>query len=381
MPPPGAKPPSPPPVVKICPNCYKRIYLGECRIVSRVCPGVVLADRPEKWEIEIARIRPKPVTSPEYVRQLASRECYECKYLLPYSISQDKPTVNVAIIGDVGSGKSHYIAALLRHIQAGEVQSKKQYLNFTCLTPDVFERYRQQYIEPLFEQKQVLPPTPMQAEDSSPLIYEINIVPFSKRLSKTINLVLRDVSGTDYATRDKLEKYCRFVLHADAILYLVDPISLPGLHNRLSPSSYLNLISYTIGRTVLMDSILSFIRKLRDEESISSIPCAVILSKTDLLRHRYAFPELLGSSPNGCRRGVSLADMNWNDQEVKKYIFDNGSSSLIAAIEKFRQVHFFAISSTGYPSDENGVYPAIEPLHCPDPLLWVLDRLGIIKLE
>lgn len=43
-----------------------------------------------------------------------------------------------------------------------------------------------------------------------------------------------------------------------------------------------------------------------------------------------------------------------------------------------QQRHFFAISAAGYPPVQ-GVFPAIRPQYCLDPLFWIFYKIGLIE--
>src|SRR6185437_6820185 len=96
-----------------------------------------------------------------------------CGYLLPSNIEQVE-NINIAVIGDTFSGKTHYIAALIHQIQQGELQHADRYARFSCMTQDVEREYIRDVIKPLFEDKQA-PAGTLPAVDINrpPLIYEL----------------------------------------------------------------------------------------------------------------------------------------------------------------------------------------------------------------
>jgi len=107
-------------IKRTCPQCIKEFYPGDCDIVSTTDAGKVLEYAPKGWRQHLSRINPKRIDS-KYVLELACRKCPYCGYLLPPNIELVE-NLNVAIVGDTFSGKSHYMAALIHQLEQGELQ-------------------------------------------------------------------------------------------------------------------------------------------------------------------------------------------------------------------------------------------------------------------
>src|SRR6266699_1638195 len=140
-------------IKRTCPNCNKNIYPGDCDIVSTTIDSTtnthkVLKSAPKGgWKQRLARINPEPIKK-ELVLELGHRKCIYCGYLLPSNIELVE-NINIAIVGDTFSGKSHYIAALIHQIQQGELQRADRYARFDCMTQDVEGEYFREVIKPL----------------------------------------------------------------------------------------------------------------------------------------------------------------------------------------------------------------------------------------
>src|SRR5947209_18811012 len=136
------------PYVKcVCPSCFEEIYLGECAIVSGITTGKVLK-APSKGPL--ARMRVEPLGGRKYALELARRKCTntQCGYLLPYNI-EVVPSLTLVVVGDIFSGKSHYIAALIHQIKS-EWIGIGGFARFNCLTPEIEKEYTQEYFDTLF---------------------------------------------------------------------------------------------------------------------------------------------------------------------------------------------------------------------------------------
>ncbi len=68
------------------------------------------------------------------------------------------------------------------------------------------------------------------------------------------------------------------------------------------------------------------------------------------------------------------------DAEVKQLLKDFGEYTLLQSTARFSKSKFFAISATGHAPGQNGLYPAIDPCRCLDPILWILYQLGIVQV-
>ncbi len=372
---------------RTCPNCIQECYPGDCDIVS---PTVVDPHSGKHEVIKVApkgglkrrfaRLNPEPITG-ELVLKLAHRECPHCYYLLPTNIEL-VDNINIAIVGDTFSGKSHYIGALIHQIQQGELQRADRYARFDCMTQDIEKEYITNIIKPLFQDKRQLAGTQMAVETNRPpLIYELILGVSPERPARRINLILYDASGEDLAIKERMVQFSRYVFGANAIIFLADPTSMPEIYNLLP--AFLQKKAAT-GRT--SSSVLnSMIRLIEDYRGygtgarLSSTPIAITITKSDLLKqltsiqHQYSFlrkPVYHGA--------INLQDLDAVNQEVRQLLEEYEERTLLQSTRNFAKVRFFATSATGYAPDMNGNYPAVDPCRCLDPILWILHELDIL---
>jgi hypothetical protein len=369
---------------RLCPSCNEHFYPGDCEIVATVPSEKQMAEAPreDSFAQHFARWEPKPLTGEKFTLALARRKCPHCGYLLPYNVERAE-RLNIAIVGDVTSGKSHYIAALIQQIQQGKLLRPDQQITFRTLTREREQQYTDEYFKPLFEQKQVIPFN-QRATDAThkPLIYELSVKQADDRPPRSVNLTIYDTSGEDYVLQDRLVQYGRFVLSANAIIFLADPVTMPEIRDKL-PSH----IDYSTARgqsaTVALNAIIELLERYRNKTTgsrLNSIPIAITLSKSDLLKYltpisqQYSFMK-----PHMHKGGIDLKDLDTVDREVRKVLTDFGDPTLLPAAKSFSRLKFFATSATGYSPDEDGYFPAIEPRRCLDPVLWILYELGMIS--
>lgn len=369
-------------VKRTCPNCIQQFYPGDCDIVSSTDPNTILKHAPTgNLKKHYARINPEPITG-DLVLKLAHRKCVHCGYLLPTNIEK-VTSLSIAIIGDTFSGKSHYIGAVIDQIQKGELQRADRFASFNCMTQDIERDYINNIIKPLFEDKQVVQST-QQATDTNrpPLIYELILQPSSPEYPvRYLNLILYDAAGEDLAIKERMVQFSRYVFSADAIIFLVDPMSIPEIYNQL-PAFLQQKVATGRKSASVLTSVIRLIEDYRGKggnNRLSSTPVAIALTKSDLLKQLTAVHKqyhfLKKPTYNGT---IDLQDLEIVDQEVRKLLEEYKERPLLQATQNFAKVHFFATSATGYAPDANGKYPMVDPCRCLDPILWILYQLEIL---
>src|SRR6266852_2591764 len=268
----------------LCPSCIEEFYPNECDIVSALDRRLIEPGKTGRLE---KRGKPKPLMSPEYRELQACRECPRCGYLLPYNIELVDDNISIAVIGEIASGKSVYLASLLHHMKEQWVNSSSL-IHMKCLTKDIEEYFNHEYLIPIFGENRVVSATPFQnATEMHPLIYELTSRAVSKNQEKRVNLIFYDGSGEDYALQNRMEQFARYVLRASAIIFLVDPASIPEMSSRLP--DHLQYPGGTATESTAYHFLTSTIELLEEyyPSALSSIPLAVMLSKSDLLNYVY----------------------------------------------------------------------------------------------
>ena len=224
-----------------CPFCNHEFYPSEGAVHSSVNSGKVLAKPPEGLARVVSRMWLTPLDGPMYTSEMARRQCPTCKKLLPlrFEVSQN---FNIAIIGDTISGKSHYIAAFIHQLEMGGLaQIQNLYTRFAWLGTDNEITFKNNYYEPLFEKLLVLPATQSASPPSQgslaltePLVFQLAIRDKAEeRYAKNFNITIYDISGEDIADPMRMVQFAPSILQADAIIYLADPLSMPGLVGQL----------------------------------------------------------------------------------------------------------------------------------------------------
>ena len=377
--------------IRQCPKCQEEFYPGDCDIVATYPTEKLLEEGPKNaLKREWARMHPKPLLGYNYTKQLATRRCPHCQYLLPNNIDRVR-TVNVAVVGNYNSGKSHFIASLIQQLRQGLIERPTKYARFASVTPRVEERYINNYITPLYDKQQKLDNTlPLTAgEIIEPLIYELTVRTSKELLHKSINLVIHDASGEDYSTPEKIVGFTPHVLNAKGLIYLADPLDMPKIAGAMpshitSPSGGISLSVGKSSSAMLskIDQQIERRRRLSPGRGLSSLPVAVTLSKSDLLKYLRPVNQTYSIFTNPVYGGeIDFADLDTVNTEVRDILTKFGDHSLLQAVGESTQARFFAVSATGYSPDAAGLYAKVEPIRCLDPFLWILHKLDLLPGE
>nr|BFE88553.1 hypothetical protein GCM10020093_111540 [Planobispora longispora] len=230
------------------------------------------------------------------------RVCPECHNQLPAEYCAN-PGKIVALVGAKGSGKSTYIAVLLHELM-NRVGAELDASLVPC-DDRTIERYKQDFARPLYGRNMLLSTTQsvVNAPLRDPLVYLLTRTVRGRLRSRTasLTLVLFDTAGEDLRSRDVTEPHLRYLGAADAVVFLVDPLELPGARSALSGTALAR------GGTLEGDpdsdpiNVISRVTELlrrRDGDRRLTIPVAVALSKIDALRRRWsASPRCTGPAP------------------------------------------------------------------------------------
>jgi hypothetical protein len=321
----------------------------------------------------------QPLVGPFYTKELAHRECPHCRYLLPFNIER-VPSINIVVVGDNSSGKSSYIAALMRQLVEGQWMTREQYTNVSCLTHEVERAYYRFYEYDLLKGENEPAPAGYPAFTTTPVIYELSLSSSPRRPLQKFNILLYDVPGRNHLSAEQREWYSRCLLHASAMIFLIAPENLPAIASSLPSSSRL---PRQLESSELLHSTLQLLEQQRHfierGGRSSHFPLAVTLSKSDLLRFVHSFNvDFFVSRDCAYDNETSLGDIEAIDREVRELLAVSGNRSLISITQEVPLVKFFAVSALGHSVNSQEKFPNAEPCRCLDPVLWIFHELGIM---
>ena len=222
----------------------------------------------------------------------------------------------------------------------------------------------------------------------TPLIYRLQIdaptngagvfsAPF-----RSVLLVLYDSAGEDLEVRERVRLWYRYLMEADAMMFLMDPLRLPEIQrdrhaegsDRLDKSS-----------TVFDNLVTLFERENLGIHEQLRKPTSFVFTKSDALR-RYLPDDSRILFPSRHDSGIDLDDMLHLSDEVQSHAREWGATSLIRKIQGRCSDHqFFAVSALGCQPEvgEDGFeyISHYAPIRVADPLLWLLYRMGYLKVS
>ncbi len=293
----------------------------------------------------------------------------------------DVPSRLVALVGAKNAGKSTYIAVFLRQL-LNQVGKELQASLMAC-DDRTSRRYREDFERPLYERGELLPVTQSAASElHEPLVYRLTLTRRWGRLRRrrALTLVLFDTAGEDLTSNDSVDQHLRYLGVADAVVFLVDPLGLPGARPDLhGPGA--EPPAPTDDPLDVIRRVTSLLRAAhgRPAPKRLPLPVAVALTKVDVLGDRVAAHSQL-HLPRPRTGRLDLADRGLVDEQVRALLERWGAGSLDRELANSYQAHaLFAVSALGHPPKAGGVDPGgISPHRVEDPLLWLLHRFGMI---
>lgn len=310
--------------------------------------------------------------------------CLACHYPLPDDWRKGQATC-VALAGARSTGKTNCIAVMVQELRSLTVARGRPF-SFVSGTRKAYE---DEFLNPLYEQRGILPPTPRGVvKQLPPLIFSLGESQGVPRF-----LVLRDVAGEDLENGGTSE-YLSFMARASLIVFLFDPTAVPTVRDLLR-----DLIpTHDVGGDPAM--VLEHVQQLK---SGGRPRLAVVLAKLDTLWHigdlarepgraSVAVDVLVSAMSNSgssLRRALRAPD--WARQqadqmlvhhEVRSLLLLLHAQELVRLVEHDKEVaecRYFAVSALGHPPDSMGLSPhGISPYRVLDPVIWALSEDGAL---
>lgn len=308
--------------------------------------------------------------------------CPVCHFALPDDWRGGQ-TICIAMAGTPATGKSTYLAVLIKQMQ---LLCESIGVSMEPVTRASAAAYTVNYVRPLYEQRGLIEPTPalhaQAAHQREPLIFTIGIRDGIRRF-----LVIRDVAGEDLESGDMRAPRFQYFGNADAVFFMFDPLRVRAIRDQLH--DLLPAQSFSAGDPRgLLTNVLLAIGSGRPK-------LAIILSKFDALR---ALGEVEESEWSQIMSNAGAAYMRDNSagpyyddgdgellhEEVRSLLLRLHAQSMVAAIESHSTgahlMHrYFVVSALGQPHTGTRLSArGITPFRCTDPLRWVTSSSGVL---
>lgn len=318
----------------------------------------------------------------KYNVETKKRLCPFCHNDLPHSAGR-APSNIIAIIGASQVGKSVYMASLIHTLETVTAHN----FDAACMpiNSDTSRRFRSQYLDPLFTQNILIEST-QKEKKQEPFIYQFK---FKNPDKAPLSLVFFDVAGEGMVEEDYLDLYANHIKNAEGILFLVDPLQLSAIRNKIILSQGSGSGDFTSKYQESRDVVVSLGENFiaSGEDGRTYIPTAIVVTKSDMLKRLTQEDEgYLKPNSNVFCNYVHRGYFNLNEYEningeVKRFVSQVDMAFLDAVEVHFNNVGYFAVSSLGQNPVEGRLQEVIQPLRVDEPFLWLLHKLGYIESE
>lgn len=312
----------------------------------------------------------------------SKRLCPHCHNELPVSAGR-VPIVLVSVIGTTKCGKSVFLASLINQLL------EQTAFNMNAALTDINQvhdgLYEEKYHVPLFQQGVMLEATNPE-EPQMPLIYEWRSL---ENPNKQMILCFFDVAGEVVVRRDLLGITGTNIRNSDALLFLIDPLKLSPVQQRLELEEEEDKESYSdISPSRVIKALIDDFINL-EEGGRTTKPTAIVLTKSDRL-HSIADDsgQYLMKNSNIFQNAVhekffDLTKFGNIDGEVRNFIRRMDPKFLNQVVAYFNNVGFFAVSALGNKpikeEDAVKVNGYITPYRIDEPILWALYKMELIE--
>ena len=273
---------------------------------------------------------------------LGGRSAYEahCPYCDSVLYSSSSAQYGLQLVGGIGTGKTSYLAALWHEYRDWLLQEKQ--MSFTVTPADAFRVLEEWYdfgaAEATTETNSVM----------YSIIHEVSAKSF-------VQMTIYDIAGEAFADRGADRAQLQFQ-YCEGFLLVIDPSS-PIENNEGAIINFLNAVNEMNGR---------------HRGRLSSVPTAVIITKSDLYKREIGLPKIQAAyrrSANGAEPQRSFLDCE--SGVCREFLLNRGYENVVNMIEaSFSNIQYFPVSAMGHPL-ESGEYL---PWGVLAPVFWLMHR-------
>lgn len=308
------------------------------------------------------------------------RLCPNCHNELPLP-SGKVPGNIISIVGASASGKSVYMASLIHTLQ----QSTASNFSAACmpLNAEISRRFRNNYEEPIFERGTMINTTQKEIVQE-PFIFQFV---FKDENIPPLTLVFFDVAGEGMVDEAYLDIYASHIKNSAGILFMVDPMQIKTIRNRLMVSLGDGKEDipgqYDEPREIVISLFQNFIG--HEEKSITDIPTAVVITKSDMLKHlKEEDGDYIKSNSNVFhnvvhKKTLNLDEFNNINGEVTQFIGKVDRPFKDALDVYFKNTAYFAVSALGANPVNRQITGVVNPMRVDEPFIWLLYKLKYIE--
>jgi hypothetical protein len=387
--PPGRAPERP----LVCPYCYHAfaarnlMYRCEGDTAPGRTPCVPATDEVLEREMNIstrvlpafsASTRGDTAPCPRCGGESRLQICPHCHASLPSGFRSLNGKL-VAFIGPINAGKTALMTVLIHELTYG--MGEQLSASIVAADDDTYERFADDYEEPLYEQGVLFDQTTTPRMNYvPPLVFRLTLPDYAKRRERTQEVLLSfaDGAGEDLVQPGKVDLMARYLMGADAVVITIDPLQLPTVRQELPGDIALPPVPQDP-----MGSLERITRLLvaGAKTDVIDKPVAVVLTKLDAIRDLLPGHAVLRTAPPA-GRNFDWTDSDRVQDEVERFLRTYGADELTRTLRRrYSNWRYFAVSALGAPpTSENNLSSAeIRPHRIADPVLWILSDLGMLQ--
>ena len=287
----------------------------------------------------------------DYDNTTTKRICPHCHNSIHQSAGFAPSTI-ISVVGATQAGKSVFLTSLIHTLKT--VTPHKYPVFCTPIHNEMGRKFKLAYYDPLVEEGLLLPPTQKERQQE-PFIFTFS---FADGRKPEINIAFFDVAGEGIVDTSYMDMYAAHIRNASGILFLVDPLQFRSIGRKIKLLNHLPVDThYSEEPTEVLSGLVEdYIYK--EAGGASTIPTAIVLTKTDLLEPLRESGEYAGD-PGAF---ISQVDPNFSHALQRRFI----------------TLDFFAVSALGSNPDDGRV-ASFAPLGVDAPFLWLLRSLGYLE--
>jgi len=362
-----------------CPYCYELHHITDCGLkcsyksTGNTCADSIIRDS-AGWIPPSSRIHClncKKTTKHLY--------CLNTGKEIPIDLLSMK-SMKIALLGAKASGKSNYIGVLINEIR------KEMTVPFNCqltitASHETMQAYEKLYYRPIYIEKHPVMAT-AGGETPPPLIFPLRFMDGKKNIVNKAALTFYDTAGENLDDTNVINKFNSYILNANGIIMLLDPLQVPKFRDELESKGFNDLPEQNTEIYNILSIIIDVMRNTKNIKGQINIPLALVFTKIDVLEQYNILP------PDSCLRDESehikyglfvKRDFQITDNHIQDLLDRWLDGELSGFINMFKKHSFFGVSSFGENPVNNKLRKNICPRRVLDPLLWLLAENGYIK--
>jgi hypothetical protein len=357
-----------------CPWCWGAASTTE---LHRRCPDACGDD---------VRNFPAAAMCPHGQEPTVARYCPHCAKRLEYDYITNPGRI-IAVVGSSESGKSTYVGVLINELR-NRVGAAFDGMSVDLIGDSSRSRYDEVFRNYLYGQGRTLRRT-----DSiralhvlEPLMFMLRFPrrgTFSRRETLTAGVVVfYDTAGEDILDVDRRERLARYLIAADGIVFVLDPLQVPSV--REAVDGVARLPTTVHDQVGMLQGVAEVMRRGHEQDGSSRIrtPLAVVIAKTDALTA--VLPPATALSHAGPHDGCyDEPDGRRVHDEMRAVVqgWTDGPALIHTVQNAFAEHRFFGLSALGFPPvNQDELSPqGVHPLRVEDPMLWLLARFGMVR--